>query len=239
MYLKKSIKLIAIIPGLLFLPDANGQEPSFNASKELAQVQALLLSESEMDTIVEKVLRSSYRLKSANAEIASLKEEAKIESRNWMRSLSVGVNLFGYNVTPSNLGESSTTQLSVLSNASITLLITPFELIGQKNRTKRATFRVAKQEMILNDKQREIRILVVKKFLDYQSALEAYILNENNLMISNELKHVADEDFKRGVISNTEYNKILGGVMQNRLDLLEAENAVMKLKYELEILMID
>ena len=240
MYLKKTLKSWAIIWALIFFNQAKcQQQPAFNASAELLQVQALLLSEAEMDTIVNKVLKSSYQLKMSEAEIASLTEETKIMKRNWMRSLSVGVNLFGYNVTPSDLNQGSTTQLSVLSNASVTLLINPFELIGQKNRTKKAQYQVTRQEMAWNDIRRETKILVVRKFLDYQSALEAYILNENNLMISNELKHVADEEFKRGSISNTEYNQILGGVMQNRLDLLQAENAVMKLKFELEILMKD
>ena len=192
-----------------------------------------------MDTIVDKVLKSSYKLRMANIEVASLQEEQKIESRSWMRSLTVGVNMFGYNVTPSTLEDASTTQLSVLSNASMTLLINPFELIGQKNRMKRAKYRVAKQEMLLQDSRREIKVFIIKKFLDYQAALEAYILNENNLMISSELKYVADQDFKRGSISNAEYNQILSGVMQNRMNLLEAENIVMKLKFELEILMQD
>ncbi|WP_462251650.1 TolC family protein [Ekhidna sp.] len=239
MYSKNINKIIAIICGCMLSLLARGQESSFNASKELLQVQALLISEAEMDTIVDKVLKASYSLKMANAEVASLKEEAKIANRNWMRSLNVGVNLFGYNVTPSSQGEGSTTQLSVLSNASVTLLINPSEFIGQRNRSKIANYRVNRQEMAVNDTRREIKIIIAKKFLDYQAALESYILNENNLMISNELKHVADEDFKRGVISNAEYNQILGGVMQNRLNLLNAENAVMKLKFELEILMKD
>ena len=239
MYLKNSFKIFAIVCALVVSENLRAQEASFNASEELLQVQALLISEAEMDTIVDKVLKSSYRLKMEDAEIASLNEEKKIESRSWMRSLTVGVNMFGYNVTPSSLEESSTTQLSVLSNASVTLLINPFELIGQKNRIKRAQYRVTRQQMVREDSRRDIKILVVKKFLDYQAALEAYILNENNLMISNELKHVADEDFKRGSISNTEYNQILSGVMQNRMNLLEAENTVMKLKFELEILMKD
>jgi len=239
MYWKKRLKVFVICFGILLSADLKGQEPSFNASEELLQVQALLISEAEMDTIVSKVLKSSYRLKMADAEIASLNEERKIESRSWMRSLTVGINMFGYNVTPSTREETSSTQLSVLSNASVTLLISPFEMIGQKNRIKRAQYRVAKQEMILQDSQREIKIFIIKKFLNYQAALEAYILNENNLMISSELKHVADQDFKRGAISNSEYNQILTGVMQNRMNLLEAENTVMKLKFELEILMKD
>ena len=239
MYLKKIIKFSVILYVLTVFSEAKGQESNFNAPEELMQVQALLLSEAEMDTIVDKVLRSSYRNKMSDAEIASLREESKIIKRNWMRSLSVGVNLFGYNVTPANLNEGSTTQLSVLSNASVPLLLNPFELIGQRNRTQKALYQVTKQEMVMNDSRREIKIMVVKKFLDYQAALEAYILNENNLMISNELKHVADEDFKRGMISNAEYNQILAGVMQNRLNLLGAENAVMKLKFELELLMKD
>ena len=94
-------------------------------------------------------------------------------------------------------------------------------------------------EMMWEDMRREIKIFITQKFLDYQSALEAYILNENNLMISNELKHVADQEFKRGLMSNTEYNQILGGVMENRMSLLETENTVMKLKFEIEILMKD
>ncbi|MEM6523408.1 MAG: TolC family protein [Bacteroidota bacterium] len=236
MYWKSLLKKIVIICGLTLSAELKGQEAGFNASAELLQVQALLISETEMDTLVDKVLKSSYRLKMSEAEIASLNEEKKIESRSWMRSLTVGVNMFGYNVTPSSLEETSTTQLSVLSNASMTLLISPFELIGQKNRIKRAQYRVNQREMAMEDTRREIKIFIIKKFLDYQAALEAYILNENNLMISDELKHVADQDFKRGVISNAEYNQILGGVMQNRLNLLEAENTVMKLKFELEIL---
>ncbi len=240
MYWKKKLYFILFVLALLLLKTTvKAQENKFDASKELTQVQALLISEAEMDTLVDKVLKSSYKLKMSEAAIASLQEEKKIESRSWMRSLTVGVNMFGYNVTPSTLEESSTTQLSVLSNASVTLLISPFELIGQKNRIKRAQYRVARQEMVLENTRREIKIYVTNKFLDYQAALEAYILNENNLMISNELKHVADQDFKRGVISNSEYNLILAGVMQNRMNLLETENRVMKLKFELEILMKD
>jgi len=236
---KSSLKYLLILFSCLDAKLLEAQESSFNALEELVQIQALLISEAEMDTIVDKVLKSSYSLKMSDAEIASLNEEKKIESRGWMRSLTVGVNMFGYNVTPSTLEENSTTQLSVLSNASVTLLISPFELIGQKNRIKRAQYRVNKQEMVRQNSRREIKIFIIKKFLDYQAALEAYILNENNLMISSELKHVADQDFKRGTITNTEYNQILSGVMQNRMNLLEAENTVMKLKFELEILMND
>lgn len=239
MYRRQSLRTFTFICAIGFATSLEAQEPAFDASEELIQVQALLISEAEMDTIVDKVLKSSYRLKMAAIEIASLNEEKRIESRSWMRSLTVGVNMFGYNVTPSTVEETSTTQLSVLSNASMTLLISPFELIGQKNRMKLAQFRVSRHEMILQDSRRKIKIMVIQKFLDYQAALEAYIFSENNLMISSELKYVADQDFKRGAISNAEYNQILSGVMQNRLNLLQAENTVMKLKFELEILMND
>ena len=212
---------------------------SFDALGELKQIQVLLLSESEMDSIVNKVLRSSYAIKMSKAEVASLREEAKMERRSWMRSFNVGVNMFGYNVTPSTLEGAGNTQVSLLSNASLTLLISPYDLIGQKNRIRRANHRVAMYEMSMYDKRRSIKIQIINKFLEYQSSLEAYILNENNLMISEELKHVADENFKRGTISNLEYNKVLGGVMQNRLDLLNVETQVMKLKYEIELLMQD
>ena len=216
-----------------------GQEATFDASEELMEIQALLISESEMDTIVNKVLRSSYRLKGMTEQIAALNEQKKLESKNWMRSFTIGVNMFGYNVIPSSIDNTSTTQFSVLSNASVTLLINPYDLFGQKNQTKRAQHRVKQHEMMWEDMRREIKIFITQKFLDYQSALEAYILNENNLMISNELKHVADQEFKRGLMSNTEYNQILGGVMENRMSLLETENTVMKLKFEIEILMKD
>ncbi len=233
------LRLFIILWGLTLSKSLNGQNPSFDSSQEMLRIQALLINESEIDTIVTKVLRSSYDLRMVETEIASLEEEKKIESRSWMRSLTVGVNMLGYNVTPSTFQESSSTQFSILSNASVTLLISPFELIGQQNRIRRAQYRVVKQEMDFQKLRKTIKINVIKRFLDYQSALEAYILNENNLMISSELKHVADQDFKRGVISNAEYNQILSGVMQNRMNLLEVENMVMKLKYELELLMED
>ena len=239
MYQNNGLNILALTCALLFCYNLNGQEAMFDASEELLEIQALLISESEMDTIVSKVLRSSYQLKRAEEQIASLNEGRKLESKSWMRSFTVGVNMFGYNVIPSSVDNSSTTQFSVLSNASVTLLINPYDLFGQKNRNKRVQYQVNEQQMVWEDIRRETKIFMIKKFLDYQAALEAYILNENNLMISNELKHVADQEFKRGIISNAEYNQILGRVMETRMDLLETENIVMKLKFEIEILMKD
>ena len=220
---------------------AMGQEttPDFDASQELQQLQRLLLSETNMDSIVSKVVENSYALKMTAAEVESLREEVKMEGKSWMRSFAVGVNLFGYNVTPSQANEANATQLSLLSNASVTLLISPYDIIGQKNRIKRARHRVAMQEMSLMDKRREVKIYIINKFLQYQEALEAYIINENNLLISEELKHVADEQFKKGIISNAAYNEILGGLMQNRLGMLKAESLAMKLKFEIELSMND
>ncbi len=240
MYWKRNLQILAIFNGLIFALNVDAQEPGFDASKELLQIQSLLISEAEMDTIVNKVLRSSYTLRMADAQIAALNEEVKIERKSWMKSFSVGINLFGFSVTPSSIeGASNTTQVSVLSNAAVTLLVNPFEFMSQKNRMKKAKYTMTQQQMAMSNARREIKIFIVKKFLDYQAALESYILSENNLMISNELKHVADEDFKRGAISNAEYNQILAGVMQNRQNLLQTENVVIKLKYELEILMND
>lgn len=239
MYWNKGIKTLILTCTLLFAHHLKGQEAMFNATEELMEIQALLISESEMDTIVNKVLQSSYQLKRTEEQIAGLKEAKKLDSRTWMRSFTVGVNMFGYNVIPSTVDNSSTTQFSVLSNASVTLLINPYDIFGQKNRTRMAQHRVNEQQMLKEDIRRETKIFIVQKFLDYQAALESYILNENNLMISNELKHVADQEFKRGIISNADYNQILGRVMENRKDLLEAENIVMKLKYQIEILMED
>lgn len=239
MYSNYSLFIITFLCTLLLSNTLNGQEASFDASKELQEIQALLISESEMDTIVSKVLKSSYQLKRTEEQIAGFEQEKKIAGKNWMRSFTVGVNMFGYNVVPSSLDNTNTTQFSVLSNASVTLLISPYDLFTQKNRNKRAQYRINEQEMLYEDIRRNAKIYIINKFLDYQAALEAYILNENNLMISNELKHVADQEFKRGTISNAEYNQILAGVMRNRMDLLGSENAVMKLKFEIEILMKD
>lgn len=239
MYCNNSLRIITFFCALLLSNTLNGQEASFDASEELKEIQALLISESEMDTIVSKVLKSSYQLKRTEEQISGFEQEKKIAGKNWMRSFTVGVNMFGYNVVPSSIENTNTTQFSVLSNASVTLLISPYDLFTQKNRNKRAQYRINEQEMLYEDIRRNAKIYIIKKFLDYQAALEAYILNENNLMISNELKHVADQEFKRGTISNAEYNQILGGVMRNRMDLLGSENAVMKLKFEIEILMKD
>jgi len=233
MYWKKVLNVLIVASTLA----GKAQEASFDASGELTQIQALLISEADMDSVISNVLKSSYALKMYGTEVAAADEEVKMERRSWMRSLTVGVNMFGYNVLPSAENRPSTTQLSVLSNASMTLLINPFDLMGQKNRMKAARYRVARQEYIMENARRDIAIIVTQKFLDYQAALEAYILNENNLMISEELKHVADKSFKRGAISNAEYNQILSSVMQNRMNLLQSENAVLKLKFELERLM--
>ncbi len=234
-------KLIVIKLNLLASLAAFSQQnaPAFDAEEELLQIQSLLLSSSEMDSVVDKVVKESYALKMSAAEVSSLKEEAKMEHKSWMRSFTVGVNMFGYNVTPSSVESANTTQVSVLSNAAMTLLISPYDLIGQKNRIRRAKHRVAMHEMSLNDKRRQIKIYITNKFLEYQAALESYIISENRLMISEELKHVADESFRRGTMNNIEYNKVLGGVMQTRLGLLQVETQVMKLKYEIEILMHD
>jgi len=239
MYRKQILNALIMFCALTTGAQESSSEFIFDASYELRQVQALLLSESDMDSVVNKVLASSYILKMSEAEISSLVEEAKMEKRSWMRSFTVGVNMFGYNVTPSSLEGTSTTQVSVLSNAAMTLLISPYDLIGQKNRIRRAKHRVNMHEMSMQDKRREIKISIIKLFLDYQAALESYIINENNLMISEELKHVADEEFKRGTTSNADYNKVLAGVMQSRLSLLEAENSAMKLKFQIELLMRD
>ena len=74
MYRNNGLNILALTCALLFCYNLNGQEAMFDASEELLEIQALLISESEMDTIVSKVLRSSYQPK-AEEQIASLNKE--------------------------------------------------------------------------------------------------------------------------------------------------------------------
>lgn len=238
MYCKLVIGLILLGYGLSSRAQISEYESEINAPRALEEIKALLLSESDMDSVVKRVIKNSYALKMAEAEYASLKEEVRIEGKSWMKSFTIGLNLFGYNVTPAQTEEvTGTTQVSVLSNAAVTLLISPYDLIGQKNRTKRARHRANMQEMSLYDKTRQVKIYIINKFLNYQAALESYILTENSMMLAEELKAIAEENFKRGSITTQEYNNALSGLMQSRMSLLEVENAVLKTKLEIEVLM--
>ncbi len=205
--------------------------------KELERVKALLLSESKLDSMVEKVLKASYQIRLGEAMVSQSQYALKQENKNWMRSLNFGVNLFGYSITPTSQDIGSTAQVSMLSNASLTLLINPYEILSQGNRSKKAQEEVRIKELTLEDNRRQIKIYAIGKFLEYHEALESYIIYENQLMISEESKHIADEHFKQGRISNNEYNLVLQGVMKSKQDLLKAEGRVLKLKYEIELLM--
>ena len=238
MYCKLIIVLTILSCSISSRAQISGYESEIDAPRELEEIRALLLSESDMDSVVKKVIKNSYALKMAEAEYFSLKEEVKIEGKSWMKSFTIGLNLFGYSVTPTQTEEiRGTTQVSVLSNAAVTLLISPYDLIGQKNRTKRARHRANMQEMSLYDKTRQVKIYITNKFLNYQAALESYILLENSMMLAEELKAIAEENFKKGSITTQEYNNALSGLMQSRMNLLEVENAVVKAKLEIEVLM--
>lgn len=204
---------------------------------ELMQIKTMLLSESNLDSIVERVINKSYDLMSSKSKIAAVDEEVKLEKKSWMRSFTLGVNLLGYNLTPAQAEQGSVTQLSMMSNAQATLLISPYDLLSRRNRIERARHMRSMYVHDLDNKRRELKIFIVKKFLSYQEALETFIICENNLMISEEIKQLADDRFRQARISTEEYNLAISSVMKYRTDLLKAESAAMKYKYELEILM--
>jgi len=206
----------------------------------LDQIRKFLLSETSLDSITDKVLKNSHQLNLSYARVAQAEENSRIESKSWMRSFTVGINLFGYSVVPATLDqESQAIQTSSLSNASVTLLLSPFDILTRHNRIKVARQEIEAQRRSMLDLRRQTKLFVTMKFLEYQEALETYVIQENNFMIAEEAKHIADVQFKQGRIDNEGYNKAVAGVLKYRADLLKAEGKVLKLKYELEILMTE
>lgn len=204
------------------------------AEASLEQIKTLLLKESNIDSIVDKVVASSNLLAQTEAKIIQSEEQVKMEGKSWMRSLTVGVNLLGYNVNQIQGTDATSIQMSALSNANLTLFINPYEIFSRKNRIKFANQEVEKQRQVYFNQRREIKIYITRKFIEYQAALESYILSENDLLIADEAKHLSDELFKQGRISNQEYNMALGAVNKRKQELLKAESLATRLKMEIE-----
>lgn len=224
----------------LFLSFSAQDSTVLNPTQELAGIKALLLNIHSIDSIVERALAHSYTLKLDRARIRQQQYAIKQERNSWSRSFRFGVNFFNISTTPSpSDGSVSVTQASVLSNIGLTLGINPEDFINRKSRIKVAEQELEVRSMDLRRDRRELEAFVIGKFLEYQQALEIYIVRENNLMISEENKLVADEQFRQGRISTHAYNKMLGDLMLKQEALIRAETAVMKLKREIEIITSD
>lgn len=210
---------------------------AFDVQAEVNRISRFILSESRLDSIVNKALANSYEIKMAETLVDQDLEQLKISQKNWSNALTVGVNLFGYNITPSSVDPSATlTEVAVLNNAAVTLLISPYNLLTMNNRTKTVKKRLEMDYHALENTRRKVKMAITNKFLDYQKSLEAYILAENSVMLADEVKHLSDEFFKQGRLSPQEYNEVLQTVSANQRALLDAETTVMKYKLELEYL---
>ena len=223
---------------LSLLLSTSQQDSSFiNAQQELAGIKALLLDINHIDTIIEKALANSYTLKLDEARIKQQHHAIKQERKSWSRSFRFGVNFFNISTNPSPAdGNVSVTQASVLSNVGLTLGINPEDFINRKSRIRVAEQELEVRSMDFHRDRRQLEAFVIGKFLDYQQALEIFIIRENNLMISEENKLVADEQFRQGRISSQDYNKMLGDLMLKQEALVRAETSVMKLKKEIELI---
>lgn len=210
---------------------------SLNPQQELETIQALLLDVTNIDSIVEKALANSYTLQLDEARVKQQQYSIKQERNSWSRSFRFGVNFFNISTVPSaNDGNVSVTQASVLSNIGLTLGVNPEDFINRKSRIRVAEQELEVRKLDLHRDRRDIESFVIGKFLEYQQALEVFIIRENNLMISEENKLVADEQFRQGRISTLEYNKLLGDLMLKQEALVRAETIVMKLKKEIELI---
>lgn len=210
---------------------------SLNPQHELATIQALLLDVTNIDSIVAQALDNSYTLQLNEARVKQQQFAIRQERNSWSKSFRFGVNFFNVSTVPSpSDGNVSVTQASVLSNVGLTLGINPEDFINRKSRIRVAEQELNIRKIDLQRDRRNIESYIIGKFLEYQQALEIFIIRENNLMISEENKLVADEQFRQGRITTQEYNKMLGDLMLKQEALVRAETTVMKLKREIELM---
>ncbi len=210
---------------------------SLNPQQELENIELLLLDVTNIDSIVEKALTNSYTLQLDEAKIKQQQYTIKQERNGWSRSFRFGVNFFNISTVPSaSDGNASVTQASLLSNVGLTLGLNPEDFINRKNRIRVAEQELKVRQMDMQRDRRALESFIIGKFLEYQQALEIFIIRENNLMISEENKLVADEQFRQGRISTLAYNKMLGDLMLKQEALVRTETTVMKLKREIELI---
>lgn len=210
---------------------------NINPQQEIASIQALLLDVTNIDSIVDKALANSYTLQLDEARVKQQQYAIRQERNSWSRSFRFGVNFFNVSTAPSTTdGSVSVTQASVLSNIGLTLGINPEDFVNRKSRIRVAEQELEIRQYDLSRDRRQLESFVIGKFLEYQQALEIFIIRENSLMISEENKLVADEQFRQGRINSQSYNKMLGDLMLKQEALVRAETTVMKLKREIEVI---
>lgn len=210
---------------------------SLNPQQELESIQALLLDVTNIDSIVAQALDNSYTLQLNEARVKQQQFAIRQERNSWSKSFRFGVNFFNVSTVPSpSDGNVSVTQASILSNVGLTLGVNPEDFINRKSRIRVAEQELNIRKIDLQRDRRNIESYVIGKFLEYQQALEIFIIRENNLMISEENKLVADEQFRQGRITTQEYNKMLGDLMLKQEALIRVETTVMKLKREIELM---
>ena len=221
----------------LFISASLQDSSTLDPKHELEAIQALLLDVTNIDSIVEKALENSHTLQLDEARVKQQQYTVKQERNSWSKSFRFGVNFFNISTVPSTVdGNTSVTQASVLSNIGLTLGINPEDFINRKSRIRVAEQELKVRQLDLQRDRRQLESYVVGKFLEYQQALEIFIIRENNMMISEENKIVAEEHFRQGRISSGEYNKVIGDLMLKQEALIRAEIAVVKLKKEIELI---
>ena len=210
---------------------------TLNAAEELTKIKSLLLDEVNLDALVEKAYKASGLLEIDRSKITQQENLLIQERKSWMRTFRFGVNFLNVSTVPSTVNPGTdVTQTSVLSNIGLSISINPEDIFSRRNRIN-----VAEQELMIKkiDRKndiRDLRIFITNKFLQYQEALEIFIIRENALMIADENLLYANEQFRQGRMKSIDHNQFIGDLMLKKEALITAETQVLKLKNEIETL---
>jgi outer membrane protein TolC len=209
---------------------------SFDVKAELEMIQKLIINEVNLDSLIERAYANSAQLAQSQTIVDQQEQLLRVEQKSWMRSLQFGVNFFNISTRPSGtVAGAAVTHAPVLSNIGLSLSVNPADIFSRNNRIKVAAQEVEVTKLELEKDKLELKVYITRKFLEYQEALELYILRENSLMIAEENLVMANEKFKQGRMQSATYNVIMEDLMLKKQGLIKAETQVLLRKSELEI----
>jgi outer membrane protein TolC len=200
---------------LLICPKIWGQ-PAVDTAAEKKLIEALLQNESLMDSLINRALMNSYWIKGFEAELAQQYENVTQEKNRWVSTFRMGINFFSVNTQVNANNESVTTagilpqlgltlsidperfisRKSYIREAQYNVTRAQQQVQHQRRQIRLELVQLFYQylEMLgvlelrqtAQQTQQEQCILMEEKFKRGEEQMEAVLLNQNALLLTNE-----------------------------------------------------
>lgn len=229
------MKLLFFIIFMGTIPNFCFPQDSIDYKVEKQLVEILLQDQAAIDSIVDKMLRHSYSLKSVEAEFHQKYESLSQEKRSWLSTFVIGVNLYSQSTVLDESTNSSVTTSGVLPNLGVSLNISPERIFNLQSNIRIARADVIRAENTLKEQRRALKLFILGKYYEYLEALNVLELRFNSFESQRQQVQQIKLKFERGEAALVDYLMVQNGFTSTEEALLRAKVFVLKLKKEISL----